>query len=130
MKMTKSDSQKTILLVDDDMVNLTILKTLISGAGYSVLTAENGREALTVAGKNAPDLIILDIMMPEMDGTELATVLKGDPRTHKIPIIFLSSLISAKEERRDINKTLISYLSKPYKRDQLLNLVRKYLSPA
>jgi len=128
--MTEADSPKTILVVDDDMVNLTILKTLISGAGYSVLTAENGREALTVAGKNAPDLIILDIMMPEMDGTELATVLKRDPRTNKIPIIFLSSLISAKEERSDINKTLISYLSKPYKRDQLLNLVRKYLSPA
>ncbi len=126
--MTETDSPKTILVVDDDMVNLAILKTIISGAGYAVLTAENAKDALTLAGKNLPDLIILDIMMPDMDGTELATIFKADPKTHKVPIIFLSSLISAKEERSDLNKALISYLAKPYKRDLLLNLVRKCLT--
>jgi len=126
--MTETDSPKTILVVDDDMVNLAILKTIISGAGYAVLTAESAKDALTLAGKNLPDLIILDIMMPDMDGTELATIFKADPKTRKIPIIFLSSLISAKEERSNLNKALISYLSKPYKRDLLLNLVRKCLT--
>jgi len=64
-------------------------------------------------------------MMPDMDGTEVATALKQNPRTRKIPIIFLSSLISTEEERSNID--LISYLSKPYNRQKLLNEIGKYL---
>jgi len=119
------DSEKTILIVDDDLVNLTILKSVISKAGYSVLTADNGKDALKTAKALSPDLVILDIMMPDIDGTEVATGLKQNPRTRRIPIIFLSSLISAEEERSNID--LISYLSKPYNREKLLNEIGKYL---
>jgi CheY-like chemotaxis protein len=126
MKVEKSP-RKTILIVDDDLVNLTILKSVISKAGYSVLTADNGKDALKTAKALSPDLAILDIMMPDMDGTEVANALKQNPRTKKIPIIFLSSLISAEEERSSVEKDLISYLSKPYNREKLLNEIGKYL---
>ena len=119
--------QKTILVVDDDLVNLTILRSVISKAGYSVLTADNGTDAIKIARAQSPDLIILDIMMPDMDGTEVASALKQNPRTRKIPIIFLSSLISAEEERSSIKKDPVSYLSKPYNREKLLNEIRKYV---
>ena len=124
MKAERSP-QKSILIVDDDLVNLTILKSIITKAGYSVLTAENGADALKIARALSPDLVILDIMMPDMDGTEVAAALKQNPRTRRIPIIFLSSLISAEEERSNID--LISYLSKPYNREKLLNEIGKYL---
>ena len=119
--------QKMILILDDDLVNLTILKSVISKAGYSVLTTDNGTDALKITRAQSPDLIILDLMMPDMDGTEVANTLKQNPRTRKIPIIFLSSLISAEEERSNIGKDSISYLSKPYNRERLLNEGRKYL---
>ncbi len=123
----ENNRPKTILVADDDLVNLTILRSVISKVGYSVLTAENGADALKIARALSPDLIILDIMMPDMDGMEVATALKQNPRTRKIPIIFLSSLISAEEERSDVEKDLVSYLSKPYNREKLLNEIGKYL---
>jgi putative two-component system response regulator len=73
-------------------------------------------------------VIVLDIMMPDMEGTEVASTLKKDPRTRAIPIIFLSSLISTQEERSNVKKDFISYLSKPLNREKLLDEIRRYLA--
>jgi putative two-component system response regulator len=124
---TDRSPQKTILIADDDLVTLMILRSVISKAGYSILTAENGADALRIARAEAPDVIVLDIMMPDMDGTEVANALKKNPRTRRIPIVFLSSLISAAEERSGAKGDLISLLSKPHNRERLLNEIRKYL---
>ncbi len=119
--------KKEILVVDDDIVTLNMLKAAIAGAGYEVLPAATGREALRISKEHSPFVIVLDIMLPDLDGGEVANFLKADPKTKDIPIIFISSLISEKEEKTGMRKDLISFLSKPYNREKLLNEVRKYL---
>jgi CheY-like chemotaxis protein len=119
--------RKNVLIVDDDIVTQNMLKTALGNAGYAYTIASNGREAIELAAGKLPDVIVLDIMMPDMDGGEVADVLKKNPRTKDIPIIFLSSLISKEEEKTGAKKDIVSFLSKPYNREMLLNEVRRYL---
>ncbi len=118
--------EKEILVVDDDIIAQNMLKSTLTNAGYSVILASNGEEGITKAKETLPRVIILDIMMPGLDGGEVSSILKNDPKTSQIPVIFLSSLISEKEEKISSKKDLISFLSKPYKRDKLLNEIGKY----
>jgi CheY-like chemotaxis protein len=120
-------AKKEVLIVDDDMITQNMLKTTLGNAGYNYLVASNGREALELAAGKLPGVIILDIMMPDMDGGEVAEILKKNPRTKEIPIIFLSSLISKQEEKTGAKKDIVSFLAKPYNREMLLNEVRRYL---
>jgi len=119
--------KKKILVVDDDIITLNMLKTTVANAGYDVLTAFSGMEAIKICKEDHPVVIILDIMLPDFDGGEVANILKNDPKTRDIPIIFLSSLISENEEKIDNKKGLISFLSKPYNRNKLLDEIRQYL---
>jgi CheY-like chemotaxis protein len=120
-------AKKEVLIVDDDIVTQNMLKTALGNAGYSYIVASSGREALELAAGKLPGVIVLDIMMPDMDGGEVADVLKKNPRTKDIPIIFLSSLISKEEEKTGAKKDIVSFLAKPYNREMLLNEVRRYL---
>jgi CheY-like chemotaxis protein len=120
----KEFAAKTILVVDDDIITQNLLRSTISQAGYSVVVASNGEEGIQKASEHPPDLIILDIMMPGMGGDDVAGFLQMNPETQKIPIIFLSSLISENQKRPD-RKDAIVYLSKPYNRDELLNEVKR-----
>lgn len=117
---------QSILLIDDDIVSQNMLRSTLAQAGYSVTLASNGEEGIKKASEQLPDLIILDIMMPEMDGGEVAIILKNDPTTKDIPIIFLSSLITGKAKKTNIKMETIVYLPKPYNRDELLNEIKKY----
>src|SRR5450756_752983 len=81
-----------ILLVDDNVTNLQVLHQTLDGRGYKLLVALNGASALAIAEKAKPSLILLDIMMPEMDGYEVCRRLKGNPALSDIPIIYLSAL--------------------------------------
>jgi len=116
-----------ILVVDDDIISQNMLRTTLSGAGYSVIIAFTGMEAIKLARERLPNLIVLDIMMPDIDGGEVAEILKKDPKTMAIPIIFLSSLVLEKEERTNGDKDIVSFLAKPYNREKLLNEIRKHL---
>ena len=118
-------SQK-ILIIDDDIISQNMLRSALAQAGYSVLVASDGDEGIKKATEELPGLIILDIMMPGMDGGEVAVVLKNDPETNRIPIIFLSSLISEGSKRENSGRNSITYLPKPFKREELLNEVKKY----
>lgn len=118
---------KKILIVDDDKVTLKTLETILIRAGYSVTPICLGKEAIRIARNNSIDLIILDIMMPDMGGGEVAHILKNDPNTKDIPIIFLSSLITKKEEKSSSKKDGICLISKPYDREELLFQIRNYL---
>jgi CheY-like chemotaxis protein len=120
--------KKEILVVDDDIVTLNMLKTTLTNAGYAPFSTPSGKEAIKLAQERSPSLIILDILMPDMDGGEVADVLRKDPATQHIPIIFLSVLISEQEEKAGKLKNAASLLSKPYNRDKLLNEIRKYLA--
>jgi len=115
-----------ILVVDNEIVTLTMLKSTMSKAGYEVIAAASGTEAVNLAKEHLPFVIILDIMMPGMDGGDVADILKSDRKTREIPIIFLSSLISPREERFSTQKGGISLMGKPYNADRLLNEVRKH----
>ena len=85
--------RKKILIVDDDPITLMMLEKILLSAGYWVVQATNGKEALYIAEDYLPDLIILDIVMPVMDGTEAMVRLEKNPRAKNIPMLFLTSLI-------------------------------------
>ncbi len=118
---------RIILVIDDDIVSQNMLKSTLTQAGYSVIVAGNGQEGIEKASLEHPGLIILDIMMPGMDGGEVAGFLQMDPETSRIPIIFLSSMIKEDQTRPAGGMGAITYLAKPYDRDGLLNEVKRYL---
>ena len=118
---------KKILIVDDDSVNLKMLKKVFNGNEYRVLLASGGYEAVNIAKNDRPDLIILDILMPDMDGSEVASILKNDPSTQNIPIIFLSSLIKKEEENCSSIRGGIFLMAKPFNRNVLLSKARELI---
>ncbi len=84
---------KKILLVDDDPDMLVIFETLFKSSGYDIIKAQSGKEAIEIAAKEQPNLIVLDIRMPQMDGVETTDLLKESDKTRNIPIVYLSSLV-------------------------------------
>lgn len=90
--------KKKILIIDDERDALFILSKELAGRGYSVIAADNGRDAINLANSEHPDLITLDLLMPDIDGMEVAARLKEDPKTKDIPVIFLTCLFSKREE--------------------------------
>ncbi|MGD9285800.1 MAG: response regulator, partial [Desulfobacterales bacterium] len=90
--------EEAILLVDDNPTNLQLLFETLDGRGFKLLVAKDGKSALAIAGKARPNLILLDIMMPEVDGYEVCRQLKADPATAEIPVIFLSALTDTKDK--------------------------------
>lgn len=121
-------SQARILIADDTPYNLKVLSAVLSQQNYHLITAHNGLETLKLAVTDAPDLILLDIMMPGMDGIEACQRLKQDPNTCDIPIIFLT----AKSEDNDIIRGLelgaADYITKPFNPKILLARVKTHLS--
>jgi DNA-binding response OmpR family regulator len=116
----------TILIIDDDIISQNMLISTLTKAGYSVIVASNGDLGIKAASRQLPGLIILDIMMPGKDGIEVASLLKSNPKTEKIPIIFLSGLITERGKKNKSKDDATSYLSKPFNEGELLNEVKKY----
>jgi two-component system alkaline phosphatase synthesis response regulator PhoP len=119
------------ILVVDDEVNITqILEFSIGAEGYEVITALNGEDAIETARRELPDLIILDVMMPRIDGYEACRILKANPLTKNIPVILLTA------KGRDIDKRLgfevgaIDYIVKPFSPNKLVDRVHELLSCA
>jgi len=117
-----------ILLAEDDPTNQYVFRAILSAAGYDVEIVENGLMALERARESPPRLILLDMMMPVMDGYEAATRLSGDPQFDEIPLVALT----AKAMKGDLEKTLEAgcddYLAKPVSRQVLLDKVAEWLS--
>ena len=116
--------EKKILIVDDDSVTLEMLEKILLLEGYWVAKATNGKEALYIADEFKPDLIILDIVMPIMDGTEAMEKLEKNPRTKNIPVLFLTSLISKKEEFDNYTANR-RFLAKPIDKEKLLEEIER-----
>lgn len=121
--MEINNSDYTVLIVDDVDANVLLLKLLISKAGYKTLSATNGKSALEVIMSSNPDLILLDIMMPIMDGHEVAKRLKEMPDKSVIPIIFLSALNSTEDIVQGFKLGAADYISKPFNKDELLTRI-------
>lgn len=126
--MEVNNPDYTILIVDDVDANVLLLKLLISKAGYKTMTAFNGRDALDAVEKQKPDLILLDIMMPIMDGHEVARKLKERPEYADIPIIFLSALNSTEDIIQGFRFGAADYVSKPFNKDELLTRINHQIS--
>ncbi len=125
-------SQKKVFLVDDDPDFVDAVRAVVEGAGYACEVAYDGKECLERVGEVEPDIIILDVMMPEMDGNEAAKALKQNPDTSEIPIILLtavaSRVTSSTYSHRDmLESEAEDYIPKPVEPEVLLGRIQDWL---
>lgn len=117
----------SVLIVDDNTINIKVLGSILKKSNYQVSVALNGREALDFLQNERVDIILLDVMMPEMDGYEVCTILKKDEQLKTIPVIFLT----AKTDQDDIIKGFgvgaVDYISKPFSSEELLARVSAHV---
>jgi two-component system cell cycle response regulator DivK len=119
---------KRILVVEDQEDNRQIIRDMLSGTGYEILEAENGEEALAAVAKQRPDLILMDIQMPVLDGYEATRRIKADPGLRSIPIIAITSYALSGDEQKARAAGCDDYVPKPYSPRQLLAKIHQYLS--
>ena len=122
------NAEEAILLVDDNPTNLQLLFETLDGRGYKLLIAKDGKSALSIAGKAQPNLILLDIMMPEIDGYEVCRQLKANPATAEIPVIFLSALTETKDKVQGLDLGAVDYVTKPFQPDEVIARVNTHLT--
>jgi CheY-like chemotaxis protein len=115
------DTKKTIMVVDDNPDIITIVKTILEGRGYTVFSASSGPELLSILPNHKPDLIILDIMMPEMDGLEVLTRLKAKTETATTPVILLTAKVQYEDVLGGYKLGADYYITKPFTSTQLVN---------
>lgn len=121
-------SQEDILIVDDTLENLRLLSTMLIKQGYNVRKAINGKMALTAVQTVVPDLILLDIMMPDMDGYEVCQRLKANQQTAKIPVIFLSALSEVFDKVKAFEVGGVDYITKPFQFEEVLARVQNQIA--
>ena len=117
-----------ILIVDDTVENLNILKNILTNEGYELYLSKDGNKAFDIAKKIVPDLILLDIMMPIIDGYETCKLLKNNDITKNIPIIFLSALTNPDDKVKAFDLGAVDYISKPFNLQEVLVRVKSHLS--
>ncbi len=117
-----------ILVVDDIKENLRILADALGGEGYKVRPALSGRIALEAAREEPPDLILLDILMPGMDGYEVCEALKADPTLKDVPVIFISALNEVGDKMKGFSAGGVDYISKPFQTEEVLARVKTHLT--
>jgi len=115
------DTQRTIMVVDDNPDIITIVKTILEGKGYNVSSSSSGQELLNALKGQKPDLIILDIMMPEMDGLEVLSRLKSVTETASIPVILLTAKVQYEDVLGGYKLGADYYITKPFTSTQLVN---------
>ena len=118
---------KCILVVEDQEDNRRILRDLLGNAGYELVEVESGEEAVTAVGAHRPDLILMDIQLPVMDGYEAARRIKSDPDMKAVPIIAVTSYALAGDEAKARAAGCNAYVSKPFSPRALLAKVREFL---
>jgi len=116
-----------ILIVDDTLANLQLLSTLLKEEGYKVRPANNGVLALQAVAKKKPDLILLDIKMPDMNGYEVCEVLKSNPETKNIPVLFISALNDVADKIKAFNAGGLDYINKPFQFEEVKARVATHL---
>lgn len=121
------NSELRILIVDDNQENLKLLGSLLSKEGYRLNVALEGKQALDMVNKSKPDLILLDIVMPIMDGFATCKILKSDPEYKDIPIIFLTSSLETESIVKGFDLGAIDYLTKPFNSSELLARVKTHI---
>jgi len=116
-----------IMIVDDTPANLTVLRRILAEQGYLVRPALSGEIALKTIQADLPDLILLDIVMPGMDGFEVCSKLKAEEKTRDVPIIFISALDEIEDKMRAFSEGGVDYISKPFHAEEVLARVKTHL---
>ena len=117
---------KRVVIADDEPNICHLVKLCLEAKGYQVFATNDGKQALEEIRQKQPDLVILDIMMPEMDGPGVAAAMKDQAATRNIPIIFLTSLVQ-RDDRPAVDLTGYHFVAKPFEREELLAVVNKVL---
>jgi len=118
----------TLLIVDDNPLNIKVLSIFLSAKQFNVLIAKNGKAALKAAELKHPHLILLDVMMPGMDGFETCQRLKADAKTKDIPVIFITALSDTADKIKGFKLGAVDYITKPFKKEEVLSRVNTHLS--
>lgn len=130
MKDNSQKDSKKLLLIDDDPNLILLVKDYLEFRGYNVDTAENGREALDLLDNDVnhvPDMIICDVMMPEMDGYKFVKHIREEPKTNRIPVLFLSAKGQSQDRVKGLNEGADVYMSKPFEPEELVAQVESSL---
>ena len=122
-----ADSSKTVLLVEDNEDNRTVYRTILEHFGYQVIEARNGEDGVRMAREDHPDLILMDISIPIIDGWEATRILKGDPATSDIPIIALTAHALATDRAKATEVGCDGYLAKPCEPRRVVAEVEKFI---
>jgi chemosensory pili system protein ChpA (sensor histidine kinase/response regulator) len=112
--------QTTVMVVDDSITIRKVTSRMLERNNFHVITAKDGVDAVSILAEEVPDLMLLDIEMPRMDGYELATYIRNDSRLKEVPIIMITSRTGSKHRERAINIGVNKYLGKPYQESELL----------
>lgn len=128
MNMEINPSEYKILIVDDVLSNVLLLKVLLTNEKFKIATANNGQQALDQVDKENPDLILLDVMMPDMSGFEVAQRLKANPATQEIPVIFLTALNGTADIVKGFQVGGNDFISKPFNKEELIIRVSHQIS--
>ncbi len=121
------DHQITVMVIDDDRITRETLETILQEKGYGTLLASSGEEALGIMEKETPDLILLDLVMPGIDGYQVLQALKGEERWKDLPVIFLSARSTAPERAMGLGLGAEDYLEKPFANEELLANIELWL---
>ncbi len=119
-----SDATPFILIVDDNPTNLSVLSKALKLAGYKVRVAMDGEDALAQVERNSPELILLDIQMPKVDGFETCRRLQGNPATQGIPVIFMTALADTENKVKGLSLGAVDYITKPFEQEEVLARVK------
>ncbi len=119
--------QKKILLIDDSSVNNLLLQNILEDEKFTVLVAFSGKEGLNMIKEEKPDLILLDIMMPRMDGMEVLEKIVSDDATKDIPVIMLTAKIDSADQKASIEMGAVDYINKPVDIDNILEKIKNIL---
>lgn len=119
---------KKILVVDDNYDNRTIIAQMLKLSGYEVVVASSGAQALELAESSSPDLILMDLAMPGLDGWSTTMRLKGDPRLSHLPVIAVTGHVTSEEIKRALRSGCDDYLAKPIDYELMMQKVRIFLA--
>ena len=120
-------AEEKILLVDDTRLNRELAKDILEAQGYKIIEASNGKEAIDNAHLNKPDIILLDIELPDINGLEVARVLKEDPQTRDIPIVALTAHTHPDDQKNFLASGCAGCILKPFDTKSFPQMVAKYL---
>ncbi len=121
------ETNSELLIVDDNPENLKVLGSMLRGEGYAVRVAKNGKQALASIETAVPDLLLLDVHMPEMDGFELCRIIRGTPLTRHLPILFLSALDDNFNKLQGFKAGGNDYMTKPFDLEEVKVRIRTHL---